>query len=104
MTDTNASNVLTVRGVCHCKANAFTITSYNRAKTLSCSCSICTVDALKWLVPAPQTFHWDRRGATTVYNFGNHKIDFELCAVCGCHVCAGDKGKENTGVFGLNVS
>lgn len=106
MTTTGEPDLLTARGVCHCKATAFTITSHNltRGPLFPCSCSFCATGSLDWLVPLRQKLQWDRKGPTTVYNFGHKKIDFEFCTVCGCQISAGEKGKEGTGIFGLNVS
>ncbi len=89
-----------VEASCHCGAVRMQIAAAPTEVT-DCNCSICRRYGVLWAYYSPKEVRIvPTSGATEIYFWDDHSLDFHRCKVCGCvtHWAAVDPSVDRMGV------
>ncbi len=90
----------TIEASCHCGAVQLEVDAPPEALT-DCNCSICRRYGALWAYYSPKQVRIVApAGAADTYAWGEHKIQFHRCKICGCltHWAATDPQSDRMGV------
>lgn len=91
-----------IEATCHCGAVRFEIDAAPETVT-DCNCSICRRRGTLWAYYSPRMVRiHPPEGATSIYLWGERRIEFHACKVCNCttHWAPADKKLDRMGVNG----
>lgn len=75
---------MTSRAACHCGAIVIEIPDVPD-KVVECNCSICRRLGALWVYRPPEEVALlHNEGATCTYVWGERRIEFHTCRICGC--------------------
>lgn len=89
-----------VEATCHC-GRVRLVLEHAPAEVTECNCSICRRYGTLWAYYAkPEVRVWPAPEATEVYVWGEARLQFHRCRVCGCvtHWAPADPGRPRVGI------
>ena len=93
----------TYSGGCQCGAVRYEVTS-DITEVISCNCSRCgKLGSLLPFAPAADFKLINGEGATTEFQFNNHRIHHLFCTTCGIQSYATGKGPNDVEMVAINV-
>ena len=94
---------MTSRAACHCGAIVIEIPDVPD-KVVECNCSICRRLGALWVYRPPEEVALlHNGGATCTYVWGERRIEFHTCRICGCTTHWENLQPQDDSVMAVNV-